>query len=80
MTRLPEIRDAIEKSMKRSRVYSLSEIYDMVNIQCNLDKEDFDPQAPGSNQPKWKRNVRNGLQKMKDKNVDWRGGGLYLRI
>ena len=80
MTHLSEIRDVIEKNMQQSRVYTLGELYDVVEKKCGLDREDFDPQAPNSNQPKWKRNVRNVLQKMKGKNLNWLGNGQYQRL
>ncbi len=65
MTSLPEMRDAIERNMLRGKIYLLVDIYDIVEGACKLDREDFEPQAPKSKVPKWKRNVRNVMQKMK---------------
>jgi hypothetical protein len=40
----------------------LDDIYALVERYLKLDKEDFQPQSPVSDIPKWKRNVRNVLQ------------------
>ena len=44
----------------------------------NLDDEDLEPQAPGSDIPKWKRNVRNVLQyRKKTGEIEWDGEAKY---
>jgi len=48
--------------MPRNEWISLYEIYDLVARYGQLDDEDYGPQSPTSDLPKWKRNVRNVLQ------------------
>jgi hypothetical protein len=51
----------------------------MVERYGNLDGEDFDPQSPTSDIPKWKRNVRNVLQYQKGiGEIRWDGDANYL--
>lgn len=61
MIHLPEIWGIIQTHMQRERWVSLEEIYQMVERYGNLDAEDFDPESPTSDSPKWKRNVRKVL-------------------
>jgi hypothetical protein len=75
----PEIWDIIRTHMPRGRWISLEEIYQMVERYGNLDVEDFEPQSPTSNIPKWKRNVRNVLQYQKGiGEIRWDGDANYL--
>ena len=60
MTNAITISNALDKRMFKEKHYHLKQIYIIVEGECQLDKEDFNPQAPGSSVPKWKRNVRNG--------------------
>ena len=69
MTNAFMISDALDKLMRKGQHYHLEQIYMIVEGECRLDKEDFNPQAPGSSVPKWKRNVRNVLQRRKAR--DW---------
>ena len=79
MIHLPEIWDVILRHMPRGRWVSLDEIYQMVESYGNLDAEDFEPQSPTSDIPKWKRNVRNVLQYWKGKGeIRWDGDAEYL--
>jgi len=68
--------------MPRERWISVDEIYQMVERYGNLDVEDFEPQSPTSDIPKWKRNVRNVLQYRKDRKgtgeIQWDGDARYL--
>ena len=80
MTHAFEISDAIDKYMRTGRSYHLDQLYSFVECECSLDREDFDPQAPGSSIPKWKRDVRNVLQRRKARDIRWLGGGMYQRI
>ena len=57
-----DIWDIIQTKMPRGHWVSLEEIYQVVEKHWNLDAEDFHPQSPTSDIPKWKRNVRNVLQ------------------
>jgi len=53
-------------------------IYDIVLGRLKIDDEDLEPQAPGQATPKWKRNVRNVLQRRKGKgDIEWDGAGMY---
>jgi hypothetical protein len=79
MTHLWEIWEVMKKHMSRGKSYTLKEIYDLVEGHCDLKIADFDPQAPGSSIPKWKRNVRNVLQKKKDHEILCRGRSEYSR-
>lgn len=80
MTTLKEIWRAMENHMPTGTIFGLEEIYSIVEKHCALTDEDFEPQAPDSSIPKWKRNVRNVLQKKKGIELDWVGRGLYKRI
>ena len=62
MTHLPEIWHIIQTHMPRGHWVSLREIYQIVERYGNLDAEDWNPQSPSSDLPKWQRNVRNVLQ------------------
>ena len=79
MIHLPEIWSIIRTHMPRERWISVDEIYQMVERYGNLDVEDFEPQSPTSNIPKWKRNVRNVLQYRKGTGeIQWDGDARYL--
>lgn len=78
MTRLPEIWSIIKRNLSGSRWQSLDEIYRFVENSLRLDDEDFLPQSPSSDIPKWKRNVRNVLQYRKSTgDIEWDGQGNY---
>ncbi len=79
MIHLPEIWNIIQTHIPRGKWISLSEIYLIVMRHGNLDAEDLEPQAPSSNLPKWKRNVRNVLQHRKRTGeIQWDGSANYL--
>ena len=79
MIHLPEIWDIIQRRMPRGRWVSLEEIYRIVERYGHLDAEDFEPQSPTSDIPKWKRNVRNVLQYRKGtKEIQWDEDTRYL--
>ncbi len=74
MTHLPEIWDCIRSKLPRGRWISLEDIYYLVERHLNLDDEDFEPQSPRSDIPKWKGNVRNVLQYRKGTgDIEWDG-------
>jgi len=78
MTRLSEIWLCIRQCMPRRQWVSLQEIYGIVEERLTLDAEDFDPQSPTSDVPKWQRNVRNVLQYRKGKgDIEWNGDTMY---
>ena len=79
MIHLPEIWEIIQKYMPRGMWIHIHKIYEMVDKHSDLDDEDFYPQSPTSNIPKWKRNVRNVLQYRKEtKELKWNGDKYYL--
>src|SRR5690606_624484 len=56
----------------------LGTIYEVIERYATLDAEDLQPDAPGSNSPRWKRNVRNVLQQRKEQgDILWDGHGHY---
>ena len=78
MIRLPEIWAIILDRMPRGQWVALSEIYRLVERYGDLEKEDFEPQSPTSDIPKWKRNVRNVLQYRKGTGeIQWDGQARY---
>jgi hypothetical protein len=79
MIHLPEIWDIIQRRMPGGRWVSLEDIYQIVEQYGNLDAEDFEPQSPTSDIPKWKRNVRNVLQyRKKTGEIRWDKDARYL--
>jgi hypothetical protein len=81
MITLPEIWDILVMRMPQDEWISLPDIYEIIERNHNLDDEDYQPQSPGSDVPKWKRNVRNVLQyRKKTGGIDWNGNGNYRLI
>jgi len=57
---------------------TLEDIYRLIERNLKLDDEDYEPQSPHSDFPKWKRNVRNVLQyRKKTGDIEWDGSGKY---
>jgi hypothetical protein len=78
MLPLPDIWDVIREKLSNEKWTSLEEIYRIVARNSNLDDEDLEPQAPGSDIPKWKLNVRNVLQyRKKTGEIEWDGEAHY---
>jgi hypothetical protein len=78
MIHLPQIWELFQLHMKTDTWYPIETIYQIIEKHHQLDDEDFEPQAPTSSIPKWKRNVRNVLQYRKTKNqLQWDGGARY---
>lgn len=78
MTRLPEIWLCIKKNLKKGQWASIETIYKIIQNNLSLDLEDFQPQSPSSDIPKWKRNVRNVLQyRKKTGEIEWDGNANY---
>lgn len=72
MLHLPEIWDLLRRRLPDDRWAHLSDVYELVKASVDLDAEDLEPQAPGSDVPKWMRNVRNVLQYRKTTGeVEW---------
>ena len=70
----------IKTNMHRGRWISLQDIYSLVERFANLDTDDFEPEFHTSTVPKWKRNVRNVLQRKKSREIRWDKDrkGMYL--
>jgi len=78
MIRLPEIWGIIKYHMPKDEWILLQDIYELVNRNGQLDDEDFEPQSPTSDLPKWKRNVRNVLQyRKRTGEIEWDGDTHY---
>ena len=72
MTRLPEIWTCLKQNMTKDIWTNLETIYEIVQNNLALDQEDFHPQSPSSDIPKWKRNVRNVLQyRKRTGEIEW---------
>ncbi|MDY6906107.1 MAG: hypothetical protein SWH61_15650 [Thermodesulfobacteriota bacterium] len=81
MIRLPEIWGIINHYMPKNEWTPLQNIYELVRRNGNLDDEDFEPQSPTSDLPKWKRNVRNVLQyRKRTGEIEWDGATHYRLI
>jgi hypothetical protein len=75
---LPEIWIIIKNNLKKDTWLSLEEIYKIIESEGILDDEDWKPQAPGSEIPKWKRKIRNVLQYRKGTGeIEWDGKARY---
>ena len=78
MIRADEIWSVVERHMRRDRWMDLEDIYRLMMTHGHLDREDDDSDAPGSRSPKWKRNVRNVLQRQKTLgHIDWQRPARY---
>ena len=78
MIHLPEIWTCILHRLPKGQWVTLDDIYHLVERNLNPDEEDYEPQSPGSDIPKWKRNVRNVLQyRKKTGDIEWDGQGKY---
>lgn len=78
MLHLPEIWKIIKDNLPNNVWVTLQDIYRTIENNCILDDEDFEPQPPTSEIPKWKRNVRNVLQYRKNTGeIEWDGGAKY---
>ena len=71
MIHLPEIWDILVMKMGTEWI-SLQEVYAIVKNHHALDDEDYYPESPNSDRPKWKRNIRNVLQyRRKTGEIEW---------
>jgi len=74
-----EIWEILEYRAPKGQWVELTEIYQIIQEEGKLSEDDWFPSAPENTQPKWKRNVRNVLQKQKrDGKVKWKMTGLYM--
>jgi hypothetical protein len=75
---LDEIELYLHRWMVRGEWYPLREIYRLIESRATLTHGDWEPDAPGSNSPRWQRNVRNWLQGRKATgDVEWRDRAEY---
>lgn len=80
ITNQQTFRNIILNKLPKKSWINLSEIYQIVesNIE-RFESGDFDPLADYNQQERWKRNVRNALQTLKNKNViQWDGKANYF--
>jgi hypothetical protein len=78
MTHLPEIWSCLKLHMHTGRWFPIEELYRLIENHLSLDTEDYAPQSPSSDIPKWKRNVRNVLQyRKKTGEIEWDGAANY---
>ena len=78
MTHLYEMWPVIQRALAKRSVVHLRDLYAAVQAALCLDAEDMLPAAPGSTDPRWKRNVRNVLQqKRAEGKVEWLGAARY---
>ena len=78
MTSQPEMWSALLNHLPAGTWVQLQEIYSVVENVLTLDDEDYEPQSPSSDLPKWKRNVRNVLQYRKGiGQIEWDGNAGY---
>jgi len=81
MIRAEEIWHILSRYMQQGKWMDLDEVYTLVKSHGQLDQEDCNPSAPGNSEPKWKRNVRNVIQRRKRLgHLDWDGRAHYRLI
>ena len=74
MHTIAQLRDLIFTNGPMGERISIQEIYSIVEQNTELDREDFQPAGPNDESPKWMRNVRNVLQREKEKgSIFWYG-------
>jgi len=77
-TTADEIWNVLVSRMKPGTWYHLEKLYEFVSEGVVLTKGDHEPDAPGSESPRWRRNVRNVLQRRKTGgDLDWERWGNY---
>lgn len=79
MIHLPEIWQLIQTHMPRGTWIHIHQIYGLVEEHATLEDDDYYPQSPTSDIPKWKRNVRNVLQYRKGtREIQWNRDEHYM--
>jgi hypothetical protein len=74
-----EIWEIFQLRTSKGKWIKLTELYQIIQTEGRLEEDDWIPSAPGNREPKWKRNVRNVLQKKKaDGKVRWKHPALYM--
>ena len=81
MLHQPEIWKIIKDDLPSDVWVTLQDLYRIIERNADLDDEDFEPQSPNSDIPKWKRNVRNVLQYRKTTGeIEWDGDAKYKLV
>jgi hypothetical protein len=81
MLHQPEIWKIIKDNLPNHGWVTLQDIYRIIKQNAVLDDEDFKPQSPNSDIPKWKRNVRNVLQYRKTTGeIEWDRDAKYKLV
>jgi hypothetical protein len=76
--RADDVWSILVRRMRKARWYDLQELYDLVSANATITDADLEPDAPGSNSPRWQRNVRNVLQRRKAVgDIEWDGRARY---
>jgi len=76
--RSDDIWSILLRSMQPGRWYDLQQLYSLVANCAVLTDADREPDAPGSESPRWERNIRNVLQRRKSSgSIDWDGRARY---
>lgn len=68
---------ALLENAPRDSWLPLQDLYAIVQSNLSLQPDDFDPDAPGSDFPRWQRNVRNVLQHRKEAGILRSGKAEY---
>jgi hypothetical protein len=69
----------LEHQLPRDEWIPINEIYAIIEHGITFTADDFLPSAPRNGEPRWKRNVRNVLQRRKASGeIAWNRSGLYL--
>jgi hypothetical protein len=70
--------ELVSERAPRGEWMALTAIYDIVERGAQLDAEDRMPLTDRNRSPRWKRTVRNALQKQKTAHaIEWDGSGRY---
>ena len=83
MTSVAEFKEAILRclrSLTQDQCMTVPDIYSCVKGFVSLDREDWEPESPGSQRPKWQRNVRNALQDLNGKDIKRARRGCYALL
>lgn len=76
--RSDDIWSILLRNMQSEQWYDLQQLYSIVANCAVLKDADQEPDAPGSESPRWQRNIRNVLQRRKSSGaIDWDGHGRY---
>lgn len=79
ITTASEFREVLLMDFPKDRWVPIQEIYDLVQNRIEFDNDDFLPAAPNNQEPRWKRNVRNYLQRAKSVGeLAWDRHGMYM--